>query len=88
MSHKDHTNRFEEHLKKMSDSGDGSSRVWRDSLIVVADTAYMCKLWLDEYSPDFTTADLLEMTRMVVDRETSTIRLGMDISKMEREDVG
>ena len=52
---------------------------WQESLIRVADTAFVCRAWLSEYMNEFTTADLLEMTRMVMESETEleneTLRL-------------
>ena len=41
-------------------------KAWRDALISVSDTAFMCHAWLDEHAPGFTPADLLTMTRMVM----------------------
>jgi hypothetical protein len=38
---------------------------WRDSLTFVADTAFMCRLWLMDYAPGWTPSDLMKMTEMV-----------------------
>ena len=38
---------------------------WRESLTFVADTAFMCRLWLMDYAPGWTASDLMKMTEMV-----------------------
>lgn len=43
--------------------------LWKKAIIEVADTAYLCRLWLETYTKEFTAADVLAMTRMVMDRE-------------------
>jgi len=50
-----------------------SPPAWRDALVAVADTAFICRAWLEEYAPGFTPADLLVMTKMVVEREAIEI---------------
>lgn len=42
---------------------------WKRSLIDVADTAFLCWIWLEERKIPFTAADVLTMTKMVIDRE-------------------
>lgn len=49
----------------------GAPKDWRDALARVADTAFICRAWLDEHTKEFTTADLLLMTRMVMDSESA-----------------
>lgn len=47
----------------------GASPTWRNALIDVADTAYLCRAWLEQYAPKYSPADLLAMTRMVIERQ-------------------
>jgi hypothetical protein len=42
---------------------------WRDALIAVGDTAFICRAWLNTYAPGYTPADLLAMTRLVIEQE-------------------
>lgn len=56
-------NRFDEMFKLSFQS---APTHWRDSLIFVADTAYMCRLWLMDYAPGWTPSDLMKMTELVV----------------------
>jgi hypothetical protein len=58
--------RFDELLLAAGSGGEATQR-WRDALALVADTAFLCRAWLDEHAPGWTPADLLVMTRMVID---------------------
>ena len=42
---------------------------WRQPVIDVADIMYVCKKWFDGHEVAFTAADLLAMTRLVLERE-------------------
>ena len=47
----------------------GAPKAWCVALANVADTAFICRTWLELYAPNFTPADLLAMTKMVFQRE-------------------
>lgn len=49
----------------------GVPDLWKQSLIDVADTAFICWVWLDERKVPFTAADVLTMAKMVIDREAA-----------------
>lgn len=51
----------------------GSPKTWRDALANVADTALICRAWLEDHAPEYTPADLIAMTRIVVEREAVDI---------------
>lgn len=57
-------NRFDEMLLAYS-----VPERWKKALIDVADTAFICWVWLDERKVPFSAADVLTMTKMVIDRE-------------------
>jgi hypothetical protein len=44
---------------------------WHQPLIDVADTMFACKKWLEGHDVAFTAANLLTMTRLVLQRERS-----------------
>lgn len=46
---------------------------WEYALTNVGDTAYICRAWLQEHAPAFTTADLLAMTRLVIEQQEAQI---------------
>jgi hypothetical protein len=50
---------------------DFSKMHWRQPVIEVADTMYVCKKWFEGYEIAFTAADLVAMTRLVLERERS-----------------
>ena len=45
---------------------------WRQPIIDVADTMYVCKKWFEGHEIAFTASDLLAMTRLVLEREQAT----------------
>jgi hypothetical protein len=45
---------------------------WRQPIIDVADTMYVCKKWFEGYEVAFTASHLLAMTRLVLEREQAT----------------
>ena len=49
--------------------GDLAGTRWRQPVIDVADTMYVCKKWFEGHEVIFTAADLLAMTRLVLERE-------------------
>ena len=49
--------------------GDPGGERWRQPVIDVADTMYICKKWFEAHEIKFTAADLLAMTKLVLDRE-------------------
>jgi hypothetical protein len=64
--------RFESRLKDLSDEQ------LRRALIEVCDTAYLCTLWLEQYAVEGgkpTAADVLELTKLVLQRERDIIRM-------------
>ena len=61
------TNHFEDLLRTMEKSSDGGH--FHKALIDVTDTAYACKVWLENYSSHFTAADVVAMTALVMKRE-------------------
>lgn len=61
------SNRFESLLHAAAAGGE-STKPWRDALALVADTALICRAWLDVHTEGWTPADLLAMTNMVLDR--------------------
>lgn len=46
-----------------------SPKEWRDALVGVADTAYMCISWFKDQDIKFTAADLMTMTGLVMKKE-------------------
>ena len=46
-----------------------SPQAWRDAVVAVADSAFMCRAWLEDHAPGWTPADLIAMTRLVMERE-------------------
>ncbi|MFC0408789.1 hypothetical protein [Roseomonas elaeocarpi] len=73
MSSSRHSSAFEEHLailRKSPCSGD-----IEDALIAVADTGHACKLWFEAQRLAPTAADIMTMTRMVLDREQRAVDL-------------
>jgi hypothetical protein len=42
---------------------------WRQPVIDVADTIYVCKKWFEGHEIAFTASDLLAMARLVLERE-------------------
>jgi hypothetical protein len=51
--------------------GDFSTTVWRQPVIEITDTMYVCKKWFECHDVPFTAADLLAMKRLVFERERS-----------------
>jgi hypothetical protein len=49
--------------------GAPASTHWRQPVIDVADTMYVCKKWFEGHEVAFTASDLLAMTRLVLERE-------------------
>lgn len=64
-------NRFDNLLSAAQ--AQGSPKSWRDALANVGDTALICRAWLEEHAPEFTPADLIAMTRIVVEREAADL---------------
>jgi hypothetical protein len=52
---------------------DARSRHIRDAVIEVADTAYMCKTWFESYKLEATAADVIAMTRLIIEREAALV---------------
>jgi hypothetical protein len=50
-----------------------SPKRWRDAVVAVADSAFMCRAWLEDHAPGWTPADLIAMTRLVMERENTGI---------------
>lgn len=48
---------------------------FKNALIEVCDTAYMCKRWLDSYAPSYTPADIIALTALVIASEQRNQRL-------------
>lgn len=42
---------------------------WRQPIIDVADTMYVCKKWFEGHEVAFTAADLVGMARLLLERE-------------------
>lgn len=49
----------------------GASHSFRSALVDVCDTAYACKLWFQSYGFEPTAADLVAMTRLIMEREAA-----------------
>jgi len=47
------------------------ARLFKEALIEVCDTAYMCKLWFEGQELAATVADVVALTRLVMEREHS-----------------
>ena len=58
------TNQFEENVKAIPSNADAS--IWKQALIEVADTAWLCRSWFESHNVPFTAADLMTMTGMVI----------------------
>jgi hypothetical protein len=52
--------------------GDPAGAHWRQPVIDVADTMYVCKKWFEADEVAFTATDLLAVTRRVLERERAT----------------
>ena len=63
--------RFEK-LLLAAQQGDAPQE-WRKALVDVADTASICRAWLQEYAEGFTPADLLTMVGMVIQRQKEIV---------------
>jgi len=61
-------NDFEKRLERMREP---DASVFKDALIDVCDTAHMCKLWFESYGLAATAADVVALTRLVMEREAA-----------------
>lgn len=61
---------FEKLIDKGYGSGEDAARQ-KQAVIYVADTAYACKLWFESYGLSATAADIIAMTRLVMEREAA-----------------
>jgi hypothetical protein len=61
-------NDFDKRLDSMREPEDA---LFRDALIGVCDAAYMCKLWFESYGLAATAADVVALTRLVMEREAA-----------------
>lgn len=67
-----HMKSFEARLREIMD---GPGRTFGSALMAVTDTAFMCKLWLQEQTGDtWTAADMIALTRLVLEREAENLR--------------
>jgi len=62
-----YSSEFERHLG-MVKKGSGAALPFHDALIDVADTAYGCLLWFQSNGMTATAADVVAMTKLVLDR--------------------
>lgn len=61
-------NRFEALLKAVPDSA------WKDALVEVLDTAFMCHVWFEAHDIIATSGDIVRMTELVCARESEKRR--------------
>jgi hypothetical protein len=57
--------RFEEFMRATRDDGGD----WRPHIIAVADTMYVCKIWLESYTEGHIPADVIAMAKLVLEHE-------------------
>ena len=75
-------NPFEQLLSK-GYASDARSRHMKDAVIEVADTAYMCKTWFESYKLEATAADVIAMTRLILEREAAIVAAQRDADNPE-----
>jgi hypothetical protein len=57
--------------KRLDSMREPEAANFKGALIDVCDTAYMCKLWFDSYGLVATAADVVALTRLVMEREAA-----------------
>lgn len=59
------TNQFDENLKAIPPD----SWRWKQAIVDVADTAWLCRSWFDSHAVKCTAADIVAMTQLILARE-------------------
>ncbi|ACB95970.1 hypothetical protein [Beijerinckia indica] len=57
---------YERELYHMEKRDNANTRRWISSAVDILDTAKLVKLWFDDHAPNATAADIVAMTKLII----------------------